>query len=302
MTARALENQRPAKAGARTNRRRRKTDGTHAGAARPGGWLITYADLMTILVCFFVLIISYSIQDQVKMEVVAGSMREAFGVAEQRRYAGDFKLDGTPEQRQPGNIRPSAVPTASGITDTLTTRPAAGADGRDGAFENANDDFRRLRNTKDALEKAILTHPLLKDSSDAITISLVEDGLQIVMVDTVGRPMFETGRAELTPRAKAQLTELAAALIPLPNRINIEGHADAVGTGSYSPFELTTDRAHAARRTLEEAGLAEARIIGVTGRGAASPLYPEDPYAGANRRIEITLEPAAPLLPEERSL
>jgi len=269
---------------------------------RTGGWLITYADLMTILVCFFVLIISYSIQDQVKMEVVAGSMRDAFGVAEQRRYAGDFKLDGTPEQRQPGNIRPSRTPTANGITETLTVRPAAGDHGVDGAFNKANADFRRLRATQDALEKAILTHPLLKDSSDAITITMIEDGLQVILIDTVGRAMFETGKAEPTAHARALLTELAAALTPLPNRINIEGHADAIGAGLYSPFDLTTDRANAARRILQEAGLPEARILGVTGRGAASPLYPEDPYAAANRRIEITLEPAAPLLPAARSL
>ncbi|MGE0408525.1 MAG: flagellar motor protein MotB, partial [Amphiplicatus sp.] len=66
-----------------------------------GGWLITYADVMTILVCFFVLIVSYSIQDRVKMEVVAGSMRDAFGVAEERRYAGDIRLKGAPDERQP---------------------------------------------------------------------------------------------------------------------------------------------------------------------------------------------------------
>lgn len=267
-----------------------------------GGWLVTYADLMTILVCFFVLIVSYSIQDLVKMEVVAGSMREAFGVAEQRRYAGDFKLEGTPEKRQPGNIQPTENPSASAVTDTLAARPAVGSLGHDGAFEAANADHRRLRDTKEALENAVLTHPLLKDAAEAITISLVEDGLQVVMVDTSGAPMFALGQTEPTARAKALLEETARAIIPLPNRITIEGHADAVGSGDWSPFDLTAARANAARRILEQAGFPEDRIAGVAGRGAASPLYPEDPYAEGNRRIEITLEPAAPLLPPERSL
>ncbi|MFQ5563266.1 MAG: flagellar motor protein MotB [Parvularculaceae bacterium] len=268
-----------------------------------GGWLITYADLMTILVCFFVLIISYSIQDQVKLEVVAGSMRDAFGVAEKRRYAGDYELEGTPEQRQPGNIRPTPMPSASGLVETLSARPAAGAEGRKGAFETADADRRRFEEIREAFEKAILTHPLLKDSSDAVTVSLVEDGLQVVFVDTEGRPMFETGAAEPTPRARALLEEAARILAPLPNRIAIEGHADATGSGAnYSPFDLTAARANAARRILEEAGFPAERIAGVTGRGAADPLYPEDPYRAGNRRIEITLEPAAPLLPPERSL
>lgn len=268
---------------------------------REGGWLITYADLMTILVCFFVLIISYSIQDQVKLEVVAGSMREAFGIAEKRRYAGDFTLEGTPEKRQPGNIRPSENPSAGAITETLTARPAAGSFGDDGAHEAANaDNNRRLREAKDALEDAILTHPLLKDAAEAIQINLVEDGLQIVMVDTAGAPMFAVGETEPTARARALLEQTARIINPLSNRITIEGHADATGAGS--PFELTAARANAARRILEGTGFPEDRIAGVVGRGAARPLYPEDPYAEGNRRIEITLEPAAPLLPPDRSL
>lgn len=266
-----------------------------------GGWLITYADLMTLLVCFFVLIVSYSIQDQVKMEVVAGSMRDAFGVAEKRRYAGDFSLDGTPEKRQPGNIRPNVNPSADAITDTLTALPAAGNDGHDGAFDKADAARRRLEEAKKTFEDAILTHPLLKDAADAITINLVDDGLQVVMADTSGAPMFETGKAEPTARARMLLTELAAVLKPLPNRIMIEGHADAAGAPD-ALFELTAARANAARRVLEEAGFPDGRIAGVTGRAAAKPLYPEDPYAPGNRRIEILLEPAAPLLPPNRSL
>lgn len=276
---------------------RRSSDGR-----RGGGWLITYADLMTILVCFFVLIVSYSIQDQVKLEVVAGSMRDAFGVAEERRYAGDFKLEGTPEERQPGNIRPTRSPSANGITETLTARPAAGADGLSGAYEYATADRKRFEDAKEKLSNAILTHPLLKDASEAITINLVEEGLQVILADTTGAPMFDTGATTLTPRARILLEETTKTIIPLANRVNIEGHADITGSGFYSPFELTAARANSARRVMEEAGLKSNRIAGVIGRGAAAPLYPEDPAAAGNRRIEIILEKAAPVLPTERSL
>lgn len=267
-----------------------------------GGWLITYADIMTILVCFFVLIISYSIQDQVKMEVVAGSMRDAFGVAEERRYAGDIRLKGTPEERQPGNIRPSPMPTANSVTETLTARPAAGAFGHDGGFEVSVADRRRFEEAKKGLIAAIDSNPLLKDASEAITINMTEEGMQVVLADTRGAPMFDVGGAEPTARARALLVEVTKALLPLANRIIIDGHADATGGGSYSPFELTAARANAARRIMENAGLPSDRIAGVAGRGAAIPLYPEDPYAAGNRRVEITLERAAPLLPPQRSL
>lgn len=236
------------------------------------------------------------------MEVVAGSMRNAFGVAEQRRYAGDFKLDGTPEKRQPGSIVPSDTPTANALEERPSAAPAAGDDGVSGAYDAANADRRRLLETKIAFEKAILTHPLLKDAAESVKIISAADGLQVILVEEDGQPMFAVGSSELTPRAEVLLRELAALLIPLPNRIYIDGHADATGTGAYSPFELTAARANAARKILEGAGFPRDRIAGVSGRGAADPLTPHDPYAAENRRIEIRLEKAAPLLPPERSL
>jgi len=269
---------------------------------RAGAWLITYADLMTLLVCFFVLIISFSIQDEAKMQIVAGSIREAFGVTEERRYAGDVDLVGVPEARQPGAIKPVATPSGEGLDETLSARPASGMDGRRGAYDNADANRRRYEAVQEKLEHAILMRPIAKDANDAISINLTEEGLQVLIVDTSGRAMFAPGASEPTAEAKALLEETARALKPLANRIFIDAHADATGAGAYSPFELTAARANAARRVLEAAGLPAKRIAGVTGRGDAFPLYPEDPYAPGNRRIEITLEPAAPLLPDNRPL
>ncbi len=265
-------------------------------------WLVTYADLMTLLVCFFVLIVSFSIQDKTKLQVVAGSIREAFGVTKERRYAGDTTLDGVPETRQPGSITKTETPSGQGLTQTLSARPAAGMDGDRGAFDAAAADRRRFEAVKERLEHAILMRPIAKDANDAITINLTETGLQVLIVDASGRAMFEPGAAEPTATAIALLEETARALKPLANRLIIEAHADASGAGAYSPFDLTAARANAARLVMERAGLPADRIAGVTGRGEALPLYPEDPFAPGNRRIEITLEPAAPLLPEGRAL
>ena len=236
------------------------------------------------------------------MEVVAGSMRDAFGVAEQRRFAGDFKLDGTPEKRQPGNIVLSDTPTANALEERPSAAPAAGDDGASGAHAAANADRRRFLEAKDVIEKAVLTHPLLKDAADQIVVSLDDDGLQVILLEQEGAPMFALGSAQPTARARALIEEIAGVLLPMPNRIFIDAHADATGRGSYSPFELTAARANAARAILEQQGFPTERIAGVAGRGAAEPLTPEDPYAPANRRVKIRLEKAAPLLPAERSL
>jgi chemotaxis protein MotB len=275
---------------------------TRRRGRRSGVWLVTYADLMTLLVCFFALIISFSVQDDAKMQVVAGSIRDAFGVTEERRYAGDIELAGAPERRQPGNLRPSETPTADGLRERLSARPFSGATGVDGAFERPSADARRYQEAQAALERAIRADPMLRGADTAITIEADDQGMQVVLVDTAGAPMFELGSARPTPRAEALLKDVAASLKPLPNRIYIDGHADATGAGGYSSFELTAARANAAREILESAGLTAERIAGVSGRGAAEPLYPEDPFFPGNRRIEIRLEPAAPLLPEERSL
>lgn len=273
----------------------------HRGRKRLSGtWLITYADLMTLLVTFFVMIVSFSVHDKVKMQVVAGSIREAFGVTQERRFAGDVKLDGVPETRQPGSIVPTATPSGQGLTKNLSAKPAAGMEGAHGAYEQAAEDRRRFEAVKEKLEHAILMRPIAKDANDAITINLTDSGLQILIVDTQGRAMFDAGASEPTPQAKALIEETARALKPLANRVFIDAHADASGAGSYSPFDLTAARANAARRVMEAAGFPANRIAGVSGRGDAFPLYPENPYAAGNRRIEITLEPAAPLLPENR--
>lgn len=269
---------------------------------RNASWIITYADLMTLLVCFFVLIVSFSVQDQTKLQVVTGSIREAFGVTKERRYAGDVDLPGTPEFRQPGAIIETQSPSGQGLTQTLSARPAAGAEGVRGNFEVAPADRRRFEAAKARLDRAILLNPVTRGLDDAITINLTETGLQVVIVDRDGRAMFFPGGAQPTPAASALIAETARALAPLPNRLFIEAHADATGTGSYSPFALTADRANAARAIMEGAGLPANRIAGVIGKGEAFPLYPEDPYAEGNRRIEITLEAAAPLLPDDRPL
>jgi chemotaxis protein MotB len=269
---------------------------------RNAAWIVTYADLMTLLVCFFVLIVSFSVQDRAKMQVVTGSIREAFGTTKERRYAGERELVGTPDPRQPASIVTSETPSGQAIGETLSARPAAGAEGARGNFEFAPADQRRFEAAKERLEHAILLNPVTRGLDDAITVTLTPEGLQVVIVDRDGRAMFEKGRTEPTPAAAALLAETARALAPLPNRLFIEAHADASGSGSYSPFDLTAERANAARRIMEQAGLRADRIAGVTGKGEAFPLYPEDPYAAGNRRIEITLEAAAPLLPEKRPL
>lgn len=270
-------------------------------------WMVTFADLMSLLVCFFVLIISFSIQDTVKLQVVAGSMREAFGVQKERKMAGIVELDGVPERSAARNVVLIDDPVS------VDKEYAQEDDGMESGSKPAGDDKlsssaieqARFNRVKAKLENALNGDPALSQLADQVSIQLTEEGLSVVMVDNQGRAMFDEGSAEPNERARRLLTAIGGAVAELPNQILIEGHTDGGATpraGGYSNFELTAERANAARRLLELNGVAEEQIAGVSGKGAAEPLFPDDPLMPGNRRVVITLLRGASALPEGHRL
>ena len=270
-------------------------------------WMVTFADLMSLLVCFFVLIISFSIQDTVKLQVVAGSMREAFGVTKERKFAGIIELDGSPERKSAKNVRL--------VEDPITVeRDFAQED--DGASSGSKQKGRhdlsasaieqaQFFRAKAQIENALKADPFLQEVSEQVTIQMTEEGLSVVLVDQQGRAMFEPDSPVPNARARQLIEQIAEAVADIPNPISIEGHSDANATstvGGYGKFELTAERANATRRILQASGIPEERISQVVGRGASDPLFPDDPYQAGNRRVVITLLRSEPVLPEDFSL
>jgi chemotaxis protein MotB len=131
----------------------------------------------------------------------------------------------------------------------------------------------------------------LKNEASNLDISLTPDGVRIQIFDRDGEPMFAAGGSEPLPRLKAILGVIAQVLGTVQNSIIVSGHTDAqpLQHGTYSNWELSSDRANAVRRTLEASGLAQGRIIQVEGRAATAPLLPLDPLDPRNRRIAITI-------------
>ena len=271
-------------------------------------WMVTFADLMSLLVCFFVLIISFSIQDTIKMQVVAGSMKEAFGVTTERKLRGIVELDGVPERRQAQNVvlidDPITVEAEYAQQDDgFESGSAAEGAQRDlapSAMENA-----KFRRTQAMIAQALRSDPTISDAADQVSIQMTEEGLEVILLDQDGRGMFDQYATEPNKRARRILLAMAPALKELPNRISIVGHTDAsdfnVG-GGYSKFELTAERANATRRVLQVAGIPQEKILEVAGRSDADPLFPDDPYLAGNRRVAITLMRTAPVVPLDHSL
>ena len=265
-------------------------------------WLVTFADLMSILVCFFVLLISFSIQDKEKMQVVAGSMREAFGVQFEARKAGMIEIEGAPVRQFVKQIAP--LPRE---TDTDFAEQQHDQKTKQGPEANTHDiektDIERPRQfalATASLRQAWREMPEINELSDNIILEETPEGLQIQLVDQEGRSMFSAGSTTPFERTRKLLSKMAQVLRELPNRIAVTGHTDAsrlYERPGYTLWDLSADRAKSARRILPESGIPYDRFFSITGKADSEPLFPEDPFLAANRRISILIMAEAPPYP-----
>ncbi len=155
--------------------------------------------------------------------------------------------------------------------------------------ETEQEDFEKsieqLREALNSIEK-------LKNYSENIIFEITDQGLRIQIIDSKKHKMFKRGSREPEEFTAQIIKTLGGVIKGLPNKVNITGHTDAVpfsGGGSYTNWELSSDRAHAARRIFEESGINKKRFLDVTGRADRELLNPSDPEADQNRRIAITL-------------
>jgi chemotaxis protein MotB len=264
----------------------------HAGGH---GWFVTFADLMGLLVSFFVMLVAFSNQDQKKLQIVAGSMRDAFGVQTNVRYSGVIEVDGLPTRpklKNAAHIDPeeaSATPT----TDEQDHKREHGA-------HRKNDQAFALAAA--SLRQALQDMPELTEASKHIMIEESKEGLNINLFDQEGRSMFAEGSREPYERTRRIIAKLAGPLRATPYRVAITGHTSASKVSpksDYGPWDLSADRANAVRQILEEEGLPVERLYAVAGKADTDPLFPEDPYIAANRRVTITLMHEAPPVPPD---
>jgi chemotaxis protein MotB len=257
------------------------------------GWFVTFADLMGLLVAFFVMLVAFSNQDQKKLQIVAGSMREAFGTQTAIRYSGIVEIDGLPTRPRLKNadkIKPEES-SATPSPDEKSRNSNFGARiDNDGAFALASA----------SLRQAMQDMPEIADISKHVMIEESKQGLNIELIDQNGSSMFPEASKEPYERTRRLVQRLAAPLKALPYRISISGHTAAskqTGKATYGPWELSADRANSIRKVLEEEGVPTANFYMVAGRADTQPLFPDDPFVAANRRVTITLMREAPPMP-----
>jgi chemotaxis protein MotB len=271
---------------------KKKRGGAHGGGH---GWFVTFADLMGLMMSFFVMLVAFSSQDHDKLKIVAGSMRDAFGVQAEKRYSGVIESDGLPTRpklKNSAHIPPeeaSNTPTPEEQDHSLAAGARLKID-REFALASAS------------LRQALQDMPELTEISKQVMFEETSQGLNLEIVDQDGRSMFADGSKVPYDRTRRLIEKLAAPLKATPLRLSIVGHTAAgfVPTQSdYGAFDLSADRANAVRQILERQGLPPAHIFAVSGKADTQPLFPDDPSLSANRRVTITLMREDPALPPD---
>jgi chemotaxis protein MotB len=248
-------------------RRRVKKVKGHA-AHHGGAWKVAYADFVTAMMALFLVLWLISQADTKLKQAIANYFRSP----------GVFDM-------QAGGIV-NGPKKVSKDPSSLTSK----------------DEEQALFGIATTLKKKFDTRPEFSKYKDQIKIEMTEQGLRIQILDKADRVSFSSGSAQLTGEAKAILEEIAHAICVLPNPILIGGHTDRQqfpADSVYTNWELSADRANAARRTLETTCVKPEQIRRIVGYADTEPLIPDDPYAVANRRISITVMktygPATPI-------
>lgn len=251
-----------------------------------GAWKIAYADFVTAMMAFFLLMwllgsttegdkkgIADYFQSPLKVALLAGG--SGSGDSSHVLKGGGQDLTRTTGQVKRGDIQaPKATVNLQALKE-----------------EQLRAERARLEELKQKVEQKISASAKLSPLASQIRLDMTRDGLRIQIVDEQNRPMFASGSAEVQPYMRELLREIGAVLAEVPNRLTLEGHTDAHpfsgGERGYSNWELSADRANASRRELILGGLPDHRILRVQGLASSTLFVADEPLNPQNRRISI---------------
>ena len=284
-------------------------------------WMVTFADLMSLLVCFFVLLISFSVPDTKKIKIVAGSMNDAFGFTKEVVVTGMIEIEGNPQFKFAKDVVPIPLDNVIGPIDEDgrdKTRMATESgewqeldealaemlqesieeEGFEEVLPEPLTEQEQFEEIEQKLADAIQESPELQDLAGNVAIQHVDEGLRIQVIDQARQSMFPLGSADMYPETAELLSEVVSSIQSMPNKVWVTGHTDSLlfsRKDGYDNWSLSVDRANATRKTLLDAGLNPERIASVIGKGDTEHLVEERPADPRNRRISITLLREEPL-------
>lgn len=283
-------------------KRPKKVAGGHHG----GNWKVAYADFMTALMAFFLLLWILSVSDKEKLVGIADYFTPATiplvdiaGYDPEAAIARDAEADEPPlpdaaKQDSPAIDPPAdasgqaANPWSAFVDDAAPAPPDSASASPDVAVA-----VDHMAAAQAALEDTMAQGNPLESLAGNLMVARTPDGLVVQIVDLGESPMFQSGSAEVTEVLNRVLTEFSTVIGGVPMVVNITGHTDSTpfrGNPGYGNWELSADRANSTRRALEAAGVPADRFRSVSGLADVAPLIPENPEDARNRRITIELK------------
>ena len=282
------------------------------GGHHGGAWKVAYADFVTAMMAFFLLMWLINTTDPEQKRGIAEYFAPA-SVSQTTSGSGGI-LGGT-------SLSDDGAKSSGSMSVLQQMAPEAPQDappdaGQSQNVASASDEALRaeiarreaaeFQSAAESLRQAMQRMPELAELSKQMIIDQTPEGLRIQLVDQEGRSMFEQNSARPNARAQVLLRAISSVINRLPNRISITGHTSAVaGSGRASvatDWPLSAERANASRQILQTAGVDGDRVYSVAGKAGSDPLYPDDPSLAGNRRIAIVLLREAPVLPMDTSL
>jgi chemotaxis protein MotB len=254
-----------------------------ASTQRTGAWKIAYADFVTAMMAFFLLmwLVGTTTSDRLRgvAQYFKTPLMAVFNGGKEDSDV-DSIINGGSNTPLPGTHQAQRGKTAAPVQKVM----------HDTKVNFRLQEIARLQQLKQRLENVIATNPALRKFKDQLLLDITSDGLRIQIIDQQNRPMFSRGSAALQPYTADILHEIGKALNEVPNKISLSGHTDAIpyqGGENYSNWDLSVDRANASRRELIAGGMDPAKVIRVVGLASSALFDQKDPYDPSNRRISI---------------
>lgn len=270
-----------------------------------GAWKVAYADFVTAMMAFFLLMWLINTTSPEQKRGIADYFAPAT-VSQSTSGSGGILAGtalGEKGSKSQGSISvlqqvsPETPPNAPSQTSQSAQSPSADAK------DQAAREQQAFESAAEAIRQAMQDMPELAELSKQIIVDNTPEGLRIQLVDQEGRSMFDPNSSRPNDRAKLLLRAVGRIVARLPNRISITGHTSATpGVKSAADWALSAARADSAREILQQSGVASDRVAQVSGKAGTDPLYPDDPTLPGNRRIAIVLLREAPVLPTDSSL
>ncbi|MFC7050358.1 flagellar motor protein MotB [Emcibacter nanhaiensis] len=278
-----------------------------SGGGHGGAWKVAYADFVTAMMAFFLLLWLMNATTEEQRSGLADYFSPTSASTSSSSGAGDI-LGGV--SLNTDGAQSSAVTVSIPDQSQTLIKKQDGEGGENQTqSENEEQSFEELMAQREQdffeemsenLRQSIQDSPELAELQDQLLIDITEDGMRIQLVDKDNRAMFKPGTADLYGYAEKMIEKVSGVIEKMPNRISISGHTDSSNFAKgadYTNWELSADRANASRRVLLREGVPSDRFAEVLGKADTEPLLPDRPRRAENRRITILLLREAPTLP-----